>query len=363
MLHASDIARLAAPFMIACTSDYAAATAQRTFVASTGVDNPSCSLVAPCRAFVAAVTAANPGGEVVVLDSAGYGSVTVTKSVSIITPPGIHAGISVFAGFDGVTIMASGGTVVLRGLSISGQGGGKGVNILQAAAVRIENCVIANMLSSGIGHGAAGGKLIVLDTIIRDNADNGIFMVAANASLVLDRVRIESNQSHGLYLAPTPGGVRVRATISDSLFVHNALNGVNADAVGSATTFVAIERSQLSSNGGRGFEANVGAAPGAQVEGVLARNSFHDNASYGFLIHAVSPGIADVFLSDNSVIANNPGQFGFNIDGDGARGVLTSNVGQGGLCSNLGELNTYGTNSMGAFTGLGTCVGGTPSPH
>jgi hypothetical protein len=65
------------------------------------------------------VTAAN--GEIVVLDSGGYGRVTIDKSVSIVAPPGIYAGISVFAGQDGVTIFTPGITVVLRGLTINGR--------------------------------------------------------------------------------------------------------------------------------------------------------------------------------------------------------------------------------------------------
>jgi len=64
----------------------AAATAQRTFVASTGNDAAPCSLAQPCRGFARAITQTNAGGEVIVLDSAGYGPVTITKSVSLIAP-------------------------------------------------------------------------------------------------------------------------------------------------------------------------------------------------------------------------------------------------------------------------------------
>jgi hypothetical protein len=114
---------LCAGILLLATSNLAAATAQRTFVASSGVDNPTCSLGTPCRSFAAAVTATDPAGEVIVVDSAGYGPVTSTRPVSIIAPPGIYGGISVLPGNDCVTIDAPGSTVVLRGLSINGQGG------------------------------------------------------------------------------------------------------------------------------------------------------------------------------------------------------------------------------------------------
>jgi hypothetical protein len=48
--------------------------AARTFVASTGSDSDPCSRVDPCRTFQAAVDATAAGGEVVALDSAGFGS-------------------------------------------------------------------------------------------------------------------------------------------------------------------------------------------------------------------------------------------------------------------------------------------------
>src|SRR5262249_9418522 len=104
-------------------------TAQRTFVSSAGSDAAACSITAPCRGLTAAVGATSSKGEVVVLDSAGYGGATVTQAVSIVAPPGVYAGVSVFSG-TGITIMA-GATdkVVLRGLAVNGQGGFIGVQV------------------------------------------------------------------------------------------------------------------------------------------------------------------------------------------------------------------------------------------
>jgi len=49
----------------------AAAGAQRTFVASNGVDTNVCSILSPCRGFARAITQTAAGGEIIVLDSAG----------------------------------------------------------------------------------------------------------------------------------------------------------------------------------------------------------------------------------------------------------------------------------------------------
>ena len=64
-------------------------------IALTAVDANTCSLAAPCRTFAAALGQTNAGGEIVVLDSAGYGPMTINKAVSIVVPPGIYAGVSV----------------------------------------------------------------------------------------------------------------------------------------------------------------------------------------------------------------------------------------------------------------------------
>jgi hypothetical protein len=50
----------------------AGATAQLTFVASTGSDAHSCALTQPCRSFARAISQTSLAGEVIVLDSAGY---------------------------------------------------------------------------------------------------------------------------------------------------------------------------------------------------------------------------------------------------------------------------------------------------
>src|SRR5258708_36455893 len=143
------------------------APAQRTFVAPPGSDANTCPLPQPCRNFAAAVAQTNANGEVIVLDSAGYGAIPlISQSIAIIAPAGIYAGMSVFSG-DGITINGSGIQVVLRGLTINGQGGATGITITDAGTVHVESCVIANMATYGINQLA--GTLYVKDTIVRNN--------------------------------------------------------------------------------------------------------------------------------------------------------------------------------------------------
>src|SRR5689334_19511287 len=125
--------------LLASVAHDALAASQRTFVASTGVDTHPCTLAQPCRTFGAALAQTSAHGEIIVIDSAGYGPVTINKSVSIVAPPGIYAGLTVFSG-DGITVNAGASdTVVLRGLTINGQGGNEGVVITHAGTVQVED--------------------------------------------------------------------------------------------------------------------------------------------------------------------------------------------------------------------------------
>ena len=69
--------------------------AQRVFVSSSGSDANTasgCGLAAPCRSFSSAQTVVSDGGEIVALDAAGYGPITITKNVTVTANPGFYAG-------------------------------------------------------------------------------------------------------------------------------------------------------------------------------------------------------------------------------------------------------------------------------
>src|SRR5215469_9168298 len=106
----------------ALASSDAYALANRTFVSGNGSDANPCSLAAPCRSFAGALAQTSPGGEIAVLDTAGYGAVTITKPISIVNEEGVEAGITVTSG-DGITINAGASDVInLRGLTLVGAG-------------------------------------------------------------------------------------------------------------------------------------------------------------------------------------------------------------------------------------------------
>lgn len=107
-----DGAYAATAFIVGLLAANSSFAAQRTFVASTGSDANLCSLPQPCRSFNAAIAQTNAGGEVVILDTAAYGAVTITKSVKILAPAGVYGGVTVFGGTNptaGIVIDAAPG--------------------------------------------------------------------------------------------------------------------------------------------------------------------------------------------------------------------------------------------------------------
>jgi hypothetical protein len=131
----------------------AQAQANRTFVSGHGVDTNPCSLAAPCRSFAQALTQTNASGEITVLDSAGYGTLTINKSITITNPGGVEAGITTTAGQTAITINTSPTIVVtLRGLTLEGGGVGQnGISSGGGGTLNIIGCVIKDFVNVGIG--------------------------------------------------------------------------------------------------------------------------------------------------------------------------------------------------------------------
>src|SRR5580765_7951513 len=59
------------------------AQATRTWVSGVGDDANPCSRTAPCKTFAGAISKTAAAGEINCLDPAGFGAVTITKSLTI----------------------------------------------------------------------------------------------------------------------------------------------------------------------------------------------------------------------------------------------------------------------------------------
>ena len=80
----------------------------RSFVSTLGNDASACTTSAHCRTFTRALAVTNPKGEIVVVDSGGYGPATITQPVTI-SAIGVVASITqANPNQNGLTINTSG---------------------------------------------------------------------------------------------------------------------------------------------------------------------------------------------------------------------------------------------------------------
>ena len=227
----------------------------RAFVASTGNDAnvaTSCGPMTPCRGFAAAMTVVDAGGEIVALDAAGYGAVTITKSVSIIANPGAYAGIVTASPVGAaITIDTPSVNVLVRGLSLQTTlYNGYGIYMHQGASLTVENCTISGF-QMGIAVDAQAA-VKVSGSSIRDN-HTGIFV--SNATLDVSRSELLRNTNEGVWSKLMAPGGFVVVSISDSLLVGNggaiSVGGgaiLSDDDGHSGTQKMSITRSTLSQN-------------------------------------------------------------------------------------------------------------------
>lgn len=315
-------------FLLAVALD--AAAAQRTFVSVAGVNNPGCSIAAPCRDFTAAIAATSPGGEVVVLDSGGYGAVTIGKGVSIIAPPGVYAGVSVFGG-DGVTVAAAPtDNVALRGLTINGQGGDRGIVVTSGGTVDVEQCVVTNLATDGIAI-AGGGRVHVRGTVVRGNARHGLYVSAGTPEVHAVDSTFSRNGTHGILVAT--GTLDAARIVADD----NGSNGVRAQPAAAIDVAVTLTDSAFSGNGLTGAVAVPNLA-GATARLAVARSTSAHNAGGGFGTNTFDLGTAFLTVADSAVFENSGNGVivsGANATGNVSYSTVARNVGpdfdQGGV--------------------------------
>lgn len=229
------------------------AQATRTFVSGVGNDADPCSRTAPCKTFAGAISKTFINGEIDCLDPGGYGAVTITKSITI-DCTGTFGSI-LGSGTTGITINIAVNandpfrTVRLRGLSINGTGasgtigtrtGIRGISILQAATVMIEDVVISDFSQQGVSDTrSTGGKLFIRNSVIRNNSGTGILAGGATTNNVsLENVHSINN---GFGVAAATGN---NVSITRSVISGNTTAGLEADPSGR----IGLDNSLVSAN-------------------------------------------------------------------------------------------------------------------
>jgi hypothetical protein len=267
---------LGAIFGIACQP--ALAQSNRTFVSGLGSDANNCAIATPCRTFAFAITKTNSGGEIAVLDTAGYGEVTIAKAISIIAPDGIEAGITVPSGDTGVFIAAGAGDIVtLRGLTITGGGvGGSGVVFSSGNTLIIKNCVVRGFAFDGINVSAASTSTTVSDTVVSSNMGAGINLTpnGTAASLSFKRVDLIGNMT-GFAMNTGNTTALVKAAGVESVATGNNIGFSVSNPNSSPALATLLLDNVKVINNATGVDANNGTI-------ILSRSTINGNTTDGF---------------------------------------------------------------------------------
>jgi len=280
-----------ATFMFAFAS-VAQAQASRTWVSGVGDDANPCSRTAPCKTWAGAISKTAPCGEIDALDPGGFGAVTITKSITL---DGSGTFASILASLTtGIIINAAPTDVItIRGLSINGFCNGiRGINILSAKTVNVEDTVIFRFAGDGItAQDNDGLQLNVRNCVIRDNTGDGIGASSTGAGGPAQVKAALVNSSFSGNGNGFHAKINSRVGAENCNFSGNTGNGVLADG---GTGVIRISNSSIFNNVTNGVNAGTG--------GVISINScdIHNNNGSGAL---VSGGEVDTY-GNNRIFAN-----------------------------------------------------------
>jgi parallel beta helix pectate lyase-like protein len=287
------VVMLAAMLVMLCANP-AHAQATRTWVSGVGDDVNPCSRTAPCKTFAGAISKTAAGGEINCLDPGGFGTLTITKAISIICQRG--QGSILASGTNGINVNAGAAdNIYLEGLDINGAGttlGLNGVNFLSGAAVHINNCVISNFSQTGISFAPTSNALMKVNNTTVTESAAGILIKpqgAFTAKAAIEHSHIDGNSGGGVRADGTGGGT-VFASITDTSVSLNSSNAINAVANASGQTVnVSLMNDMISGNGLAGIQANgsnSGVAYALVGNSVIANNGTVTNAVGTGLIYS-----------------------------------------------------------------------------
>ena len=261
--------------MIVLVAFSARAQATRTWVSGVGDDANPCSRTAPCKTWAGAISKTAAGGEIDALDPGGFGTVTITKAITLDGGGGQVASV-LASGVNGIQVNAGANdTVILRNLRINGAGltlGQNGIRFTSGKSLIVENSDIYGFSQTGIdialNQGTAASVLVkntvivnigqnairatnansaapvgvVIDEVTANLNGNGI-VAADNSKVRVSRTVASNNTGDGFRAVFTTGAAEL--DIDNSSAVNNSANGVAAQG---ASATVRITSSKIVGN-------------------------------------------------------------------------------------------------------------------
>jgi hypothetical protein len=250
----SKIIRFFAAAALAVGFSTVAHAQTRTWVSGVGDDVNPCSRTAPCKTFAGAISKTATGGEISVLDPGGFGTLTITKSITV-NGDGTLAGV-LSAGVVGFTVNIttnlSTDKVVIRNVSINGAGTGtKGVRIIDGQEVILDNVTIAGVTDAGVDIAQSQSGNVFLHNVRISKCLVGVRSqsTAGVVSGAFDSLFIDGMTSHGIEC--------VNNTILVMRNVESSRCGGSGFRSAAASVNMVVENS-VSSGNNFGFEATAG---------------------------------------------------------------------------------------------------------
>ncbi|MEA2175002.1 MAG: hypothetical protein QOD00_2594 [Blastocatellia bacterium] len=214
----------------------------RTWLSATGSDSNPCTRTAPCRFLSKGFATTAAGGELDILDPGDYGSVTLTRSITIDGKGNVAAGMT-------INVMAQVyDVVVIRNISLNGNyQASTGVFYSSGGRLTLENVNIDHYSNSLISvSGSPVQQNLVVLNVTGSNSGNGagIFIDSSSASTLVD-VLIDNSNFHNV-----PTGIDVRSnarvlirntTIKGYRNLAPTPIGVNIEPANGATSQVSLE--------------------------------------------------------------------------------------------------------------------------
>jgi hypothetical protein len=272
-------------FTLAITS-LAQAQATRTWVSGVGDDVNPCSRTAPCKTFAGAISKTARNGEINAIDSAGFGTLTITKSITV-DGTGVHASAlnSLVNGFViNITDPADvNKAVVLRNISINGVGNGSdGIRVLSANDVTIEGVFITGQSGDGIEI---------------NNAIN-------NSHTYIKNVNVNDVNGHGLNVTNLNTALRTFVSIKGSRFTDIGDTSADAGIFAGPTSRMTVVDTEISGCVGFAFDA------GNPSENYLESVTIANNTTGGIRANTGSTtriSNVDIFQNDGPSLSLNGG--------------------------------------------------------
>jgi hypothetical protein len=282
----------------------------RSFVSVVGDDANPCFRTAPCKTFAGANAKTNPGGEMDVMESGGYGSLVISKSITI-DGSGVVASAIGAGTLNSFRINANDtDIVVLRHISMMSDPatpGNGGIRVDKVGQLHVIDCLIKNFTHHGIDFEASnsGARLFVTGTTIINNGtgsiDAGVFVKSvAVVNAIIDHCTIDGN--HDGVVAKD----RARVSISNSLIAENHVFGAIAASDSSAGVEINIESTIITRNQ-IGIQSGNCAVP-SQAMVRISNVSVTSNDANGLIATVSGPtcrGQGEIISAKNNTILGN----------------------------------------------------------